>query len=131
MAFDDLVTVEPSVLAEANAINVLSAITTAQAAVPGMRAAGEGTIIFTGGGVADALPPQLATLSLGKVALRAAATMLRQQLESENIRVGTITIAGGIEAGGPFDPDKIAQRYWEVYSSPSGEWSTEYRFEGK
>jgi hypothetical protein len=35
--------------------------------MPAMRAAGGGTLLFTGGGFADFLPPELATLSLGKV----------------------------------------------------------------
>jgi short-subunit dehydrogenase len=102
----------------------------ALAAAPPMRAAGQGTIIFTGGGMADNLLPHIATLSLGKVTLPAAAEMLYEELEPEGIRAGTVTIAGAIEAGAPFDPDDIAQLYWDVCAAPVADWRAEYRFDG-
>ena len=63
-------------LQEAHAVDVIGAIVVAQSAAPAMRAAGFGTIIVTGGGFADRPIPALATVSLGKAALRSAATML-------------------------------------------------------
>ena len=51
---------------------------------------------------------------LGKAALRSAATMLGADLEPDGIRVATLTIAGQIVAGTAFDPERIAERYWEV-----------------
>jgi short-subunit dehydrogenase len=63
-------------LQEAYAVDVIGAIVVAQSAAPAMRAAGFGTIIVTGGGFADHPIPALATVSLGKAALRSAATML-------------------------------------------------------
>src|SRR4051794_29477894 len=79
-ASDDVLTVTPDRLAEAYAVDVIGAVVTAQVAVPAMRAAGGGTLLFTGGGFADGLPVGFATLSLGKLALRAAATMLAREL---------------------------------------------------
>src|SRR5207342_2024365 len=67
-----------------------------------------------GGGFADHPIPALATVSLGKAALRSAATMLGADLEPDGIRVATLTIAGTIVAGTSFDPERIAERYWEV-----------------
>ena len=80
---------------------------------------------------ADRLPPTIATLGLGKVTLRAAGTILHEQLKPKGIRVSTITIAGAIEAGGPLDPDKIAEFYWDVCSSPVADWPAEHRFESR
>ena len=51
------------------------------------------------GGFADHPIPALATVSLGKAALRSAATMLGADLEPDGIRVVTLTIAGQIVAG--------------------------------
>ena len=101
-------------LQTAYSVDVIGAIVVAQAAAPAMRAAGSGTILVTGGGFADHPIPALATVSLGKAALRSAATMLGADLEPDGIRVATLTIAGQIAAGTPFDPDRIAGRYWEV-----------------
>jgi len=95
-----------------------------------MRAAGYGTILFTGGGFADHPIPTLATVSLGKAALRSAATMLKADLEPDGIRVASLTIAGQIVADTAFDPERIAARYWEIVNS-KGPWQAEFRFTGE
>ena len=117
-------------LQTAYAVDVIGAIVVTQVAAPAMRAAGSGTIIVTGGGFADHPIPALATVSLGKAALRSAATMLGADLEPDGIRVATLTIAGQIVAGTAFDPENIAQRYWEVVHS-DGPWQAEFRFTGE
>jgi short-subunit dehydrogenase len=117
-------------LQTAYAVDVISAIVVTQVAAPAMRAAGSGIIIVTGGGFADHPIPALATISLGKAALRSAATMLGADLEPDGIRVATLTIAGQIVAGTAFDPENIAKRYWEVVHS-DGPWQAEFRFTGE
>jgi len=114
----------------AYAVDVVGAIVVAQAAVPSMRAAGHGTILFTGGGFADHPVPVLATVSLGKAALRSAATILHADLEPDGIRVASLTIAGQIVPGTGFDPRLIAERYWEIVQS-DGDWPAEFRFTGQ
>ena len=112
-------------------------VNVAEAAGPGTvdgrpRHAGRrfGTILVTGGGFADHPIPVLATVSLGKAALRSAATMLGADLEPDGIRVAMLTIAGQIVAGTSFDPDRIAERYWEVVNQDSP-WQAEFRFTGE
>jgi short-subunit dehydrogenase len=117
-------------LQTAYAVDVIGAIVVTQVAAPAMRAASSGTIIVTGAGFADHPIPALATVSLGKAALRSAATMLGADLEPDGVRVATLTIAGQIVAGGAFDPENIAQRYWEVVHS-DGPWQAEFRFTGE
>ena len=117
-------------LQTAYAVDVISAIVLTQVAAPAMRVAGSGTIIVTGGGFADNPIPALATISLGKAALRSAATMLGADLAADGIRVATLTIAGQIVAGTAFDPQNIAKRYWEVVHS-TGPWQSEFRFTGE
>jgi len=129
-AADELLTVSPEQLADAYAVDVIGGVLTAQLVVPAMRAAGGGTLLFTGGGFADALPESLATLSLGKVALRAVATMLARQLRDDNIHAGSFTILGQIVAGTPFDADRVADAYWAVSNAQPDAWCEEYRFEG-
>jgi NADP-dependent 3-hydroxy acid dehydrogenase YdfG len=127
-ASDELLTVSPQQLADAHAVDVIGGVVTAQVAVPAMRAAGGGTLLFTGGGFADALPQTLATLSLGKVALRAVATMLARPLRDDH--AGSLTILGQIVAGTAFDPDSIADAYWAIRNEPPDAWREEYRFAG-
>ena len=95
-----------------------------------MRAAGSGTIIVTGGGFADHPIPALATISLGKAALRSAATILGADLGPDGIRVATLTIAGQIVPGTAFDPVHIADRYWDIVQT-DGPWQAEFRFTGE
>jgi short-subunit dehydrogenase len=127
---DQLLSSTVAHLQEAYTVDVIGAIVVAQSAAPAMRAAGFGTIIVTGGGFADHPIPALATISLGKAALRSAATMLGADLGPDGIRVATLTIAGQILAGTSFDPARIAERYWEVVQT-GGPWQAEFRFTGK
>jgi len=127
---DQLMSSTAAHLQTAYAVDVIGAIVIAQVAAPVMRAAGFGTIVVTGGGFADHPIPALATISLGKAALRAAATMLGADLGPDGIRVATLTIAGQIVAGTAFDPERIAERYWEVVQT-DGPWQAEFRFTGE
>jgi len=126
---DQLLSASAAHLQAAYAVDVVGAIVVAQVAAPAMKAAGFGTMIVTGGGFADHPIPALATVSLGKAALRSAATMLGADLEPDGIRVATLTIAGQIIAGTAFDPERIAERYWEVVQT-DGPWQAEFRFTG-
>jgi short-subunit dehydrogenase len=117
-------------LQTAYAVDVIGAIVATQSAAPSMRAAGIGTILFTSGGFADHPVPALATISLGKAALRSAATILHADLQPDGIRVASLTIAGQIVAGTAFDPEHIAERYWEIVES-SSDWQAEFRFTGE
>jgi short-subunit dehydrogenase len=127
---DQLMSSTADHLQTAYAVDVIGAIMIAQAAVPAMKAGGFGTILVTGGGFADHPIPALATVSLGKAALRSAATILGADLGPDSIRVATLTIAGQIVAGTAFDPEKIADRYWEVVET-DGPWQSEFRFTGE
>jgi short-subunit dehydrogenase len=127
---DQLMTSSPTHLATAYSVDVIGAVVVVQSAAPAMRAAGSGTIVFTSGGFADHPVSTLATVSLGKAALRSAATMLESDLKADGIRVTAITIAGQIAAGTAFDPANIANRYWEVVHTDDT-WQAEFRFTGE
>jgi short-subunit dehydrogenase len=126
---DHLLSSSVAHLHTAYAVDVISAIVVAQVAAPAMRAAGLGTILVTGGGFADHPIAGLATVSLGKAALRSAATMLGADLKPDGIRVATLTIAGQIAADTAFAPKRIAERYWDVVHTDEP-WQPEYRFTG-
>ena len=127
---DHLLSSSVAHLHEAYSVDVVSAIVVAQAAAPAMRAAGFGTILFTGGGFADHPIPALATVSLGKAALRSAATMLGADLKPDGVRVATLTVAGQIVVGTPLDPQRVAERFWQVVNVDDP-WQAEFRFTGE
>jgi NAD(P)-dependent dehydrogenase (short-subunit alcohol dehydrogenase family) len=111
-------------------VDVLGAVVAAQVAAPVLRTAGSGTLLFTSGGFADNPVPALASLSIGKAALRSAATLIAAGVRDDGIHGATITIAGQIVRGTAFDPDKIAELFWTAHTDPADAWQTEYRFTG-
>ena len=117
-------------LETAYAADVIGAIVAAQSAAPSMRAARSGTILFTGGGFADHPVPALATVSLGKAALRSPRRCFIPTWTPTASASPALTIAGQIAEGTPFDPKRIAERYWEIVQS-SGDWQAEFRFTGE
>jgi NAD(P)-dependent dehydrogenase (short-subunit alcohol dehydrogenase family) len=108
---------------EAWAVNVVGAITTVAHVAPAMVKAGGGTIVMTGG-----MPqpdPELTSLSLGKAGVRALVDLLDRAYGPRGLHVATVTVAGGVTAGGPYDPDDIAERYWRLHQQPPAQWERE------
>ena len=111
-------------------VDVLGAVVAAQVAAPVLRTAGTGTLLFTSGGFADHPLPALASLSMGKAAMRAAATLIAAGVREDGIHAATVTIAGSVARGSAFDPDSIAELFWTAHTDPTEAWQTEYRFTG-
>jgi NAD(P)-dependent dehydrogenase (short-subunit alcohol dehydrogenase family) len=111
-------------------VDVLGAVIAAQVAAPVLRAAGGGTLLVTSGGFADHPVPALASLSMGKAALRSAQTLIAAGVREDGIHAATVTIAGSVKPGTDFDPDKIAELFWTAHADPKDAWETEYRFTG-
>lgn len=91
---------------------ITAALITLQATVEDLRAAApDSCLLFTGGGLAlNPWPPGIG-LAIQKAGLRHLALATATELQPEGVHVGLVTIRGTIEAGGPFDPDRIAQVY--------------------
>lgn len=122
----------PAELAADFAVNVTGALVAAQAVLPGMRAAGAGSILLTGGGLA--LDPTgwlpAASLAVGKAGLRNLAASLHAELAPAGIHAGMVTIAGMVAPGTAFDPDRIAEAFWGLHSDPAGAFRPELIFKG-
>ena len=102
-------------------VNVAGALVCAQQVIPEMKNRQSGTILFTGGGLALHPQPQYAALAIGKAALRNLTYSLGAELADDGIQVATVTIAGYVQPGSHFDPDLIAEKYWELHSQPIGQ----------
>jgi NAD(P)-dependent dehydrogenase (short-subunit alcohol dehydrogenase family) len=117
-------------LRAAHDVDVIGAVIAAQVAVPVLRAAGGGTLLVTSGGFADHPVPALATLSMGKAALRSAQTLIAAGVAEDGIHAATVTIVGAVKPGTAFDPDNIAELFWTAHTDSKDAWQTEYRFTG-
>lgn len=108
---------------DAWAVNVVGAITTVAHVAPAMVKAGGGTIVMTGG-----MPqpdPEVTSLSLGKAGVRALVELLDRAYGPRGLHVATVTVAGAVAPGGPYDPDDIAEQYWRLHQQPAAQWQRE------
>jgi len=94
----------------------------------GMMEAGHGTILLTGGGLALAPLADLASLSIGKAAVRSLAFSLAEELEPAGIHVATVTICGFVQEGTHFSPDRIAAEFWRLHQQSPGQFETEIAY---
>lgn len=117
-------------LADLN-VSVVSALTAAQAAAPAMSTANGGTILFTGGGFALRPIAAMASLGIGKAALRNLAFSLAEELRPKGIRVGTVTILGMVKPGTSFDPNLIAEAFWQLHEDRAYSLGVELQFTGQ
>jgi NADP-dependent 3-hydroxy acid dehydrogenase YdfG len=113
-------------------LTTVGALTAVQAVTPAMAAAGGGTILVTGGGLA--LAPQyggaVPALTAGKAAARALVLAAAPELAAQGVHLATVTIAGQVAPGGPFDPDRIAEAFWSLHAAPRDAWTVERVFDG-
>lgn len=123
----------PEALASDLALSVGGALACAQQVFPAMQAVGQGTLLFTGGGLA--LYPQygkgVSSLTAGKSALRGMVYAMASEVAEAGVHAATVTIAGTVQAGSAFDPALIAQHYWALHTQARADWQVERVFDGK
>ena len=95
-------------------IHVVGALNTAQCAVAAMRNAARGVLVFTVNSLARSPESMSAALSIGKGGQLNLALSLERELDGTGIRVGVVTVCGPIKAGTAYDPDRLAEVYWEL-----------------
>lgn len=111
----------PSVLAEEDLIsdftvNVVGALSCSRLVIPQMAERGSGTILFTGGMLGLKPVASRTSASISKAGLRNLAFTLSDELAPLGLKVGTVTIGGVVKPGTFFDPDLIAESYWELFT---------------
>ena len=97
-------------------VNVLGAIVSVQQVAPVMKEKRKGSILLTGGGLANVPHPAYFSLAIGKAGIRNLTFSLAGELEPLGINVGTVTISGLVKPGSRFSPDIIAAKFWEIHT---------------
>lgn len=106
-------------------INVVGALLATKAVFQQMKDRGHGTLFFTGGGTALKAPALLASLGVGKAAMRNLVFSIAQEGAPLGIHAATVTITGMVKTGTRFDPELIADEFWRLYQLPKDKWETE------
>ena len=101
-----------------------------QAVLPAMKAKDKGTILLTGGGSALSPFASGASLSVGKAAQRSLLLSLAQELGGTGLHAATVTICGMIQEGTAFDPQKLAEHFWQLHAQPKGAFEVERVIKG-
>lgn len=118
----------PEELADDLSVSVVGALAAAREVLPAMREARRGALLFTGGGAAFGPSKGFASLSVTKAAMRNLVLSLAAELDGSGLRVGTVTVAGGIGGSGRFAPERIAESFWEMHvAGATGEPEVVYR----
>jgi NAD(P)-dependent dehydrogenase (short-subunit alcohol dehydrogenase family) len=115
----------PNALQRDFAVNVVGAVVCARECAPAMTESGRGTIFLTGGGLALEPMAEIASLALGKAAIRSLAFSLAQELGPRGVHVATVTICGFVKEGTRFAPDLVAEEYWRLHTQSAGKWERE------
>lgn len=97
-------------------VDVASALHCAKLVIPEQIEAKEGTILFTGGGLAMYPMAEFTCVSIDKAALRALAIAMNQELKDKGIFVGVVSIMGNVAPDTHYAPELIAEDYWRLYT---------------
>lgn len=122
MTSDDVTTLSAEMMMKSMRLTLGGAMTCISAALPGMQARGNGTILATSGGLAYNPYPQWAALGAGKAALHNYVGALDKAVVPDGIKAGVVAVCGIVEPGGLFDPDTIAETYWALHEKPLSDW---------
>ena len=125
----DLLTATPAATRGAFDVAIVGLLAAVQAALPDLKAAGDGAVLVTNGAFGE-LNPQIDALavnikSMGLAVANAAkhklVGLLAERLKADGVYVGEVMIAGavkgtGFDSGGPaIDPARIAGEFWRLY----------------
>ncbi len=106
-------------------VDVVGFLVAAQKVAPHMLERRAGSILVTGGGLALEPWPQMTALSVGKAGVRSLALLLHKELAPQGVHAATVTVCGIVEKGGRFDPDRIADVFFELHQQAPGAFEAE------
>ncbi|PTT01860.1 short-chain dehydrogenase [Pedobacter sp. HMWF019] len=76
-----------------------------------------GSVLITGGGLANHPHPLYGSISVGKAAIRNLALQLHERLKDEGIYVGTLTINNMITPdSATHTPQMVAEQFWKLFT---------------
>lgn len=106
-------------------VNVAGALVSAQIVLPSMLEKKEGTILFTGGGLAIEPFPLYTSLAIGKAGIRNLSHSLYADLKPKNIHAATVIVTGFVKPDTKYAPGLIAEEFWKLYMQKQGEFQRE------
>ncbi len=106
-------------------VNVAGALLSAQQVLPAMLEKKEGTLLFTGGGLAIEPYPIYTSLAIGKAGIRNLSHSLYADLKPKGIHAATVIVTGFVKPDTKYAPGLIAEEFWKLYQQKPGEFQRE------
>ena len=125
----DPLTLTPAQLLADVGVGVASLLTAVQAARPYLQAGAR--ITATGSLAAERPWAQAASLGVQKAGMRNLVAAIDATLAPDGIRAVTVTVAGILKAGTPFDPVHVADAIYDAAMTDEEFWANEVRFTGR
>jgi NAD(P)-dependent dehydrogenase (short-subunit alcohol dehydrogenase family) len=124
----DPLTLSEETLVQDFKVGVTGALTAIQQVAAKMQTQQQGTILLTGGALAfdENSYPQYLSLAIAKTSTRKLCFTMANALEPNHIHVATVTVCGTIAPNTHFDPDRIADVYWQLHTQSRSDWQREY-----
>lgn len=96
-------------------VTVASCLTVVQATAPGMQQRRYGTILVTSATAENYLLASLTSSRISKPGLNELTTVLHDELKPLGIHVSAMKVRGPVRQLGDYDPDAVAEEYWQVF----------------
>lgn len=125
MTGDDATTLSAESMLRSLQLTLGGAMTCIGCVLPGMTKRRRGTILATSGGLAFDPYPQWTALGAGKAALHNYIGALNRAVSPNGVKAGVVVVCGIVEPGGPFDPNRIAEKYWAMHRTALSDWQYE------
>lgn len=106
-------------------VNVAGALLSAQQVLPTMLVKKEGTLLFTGGGLAIEPYPIYTSLAIGKAGIRNLSHSLYADLKPKGIHAASVIVTGFVKPDTKYAPDLIAEEFWKLYLQKQVEFQRE------
>jgi len=127
----ELLAADPAAVRAVFDVAVVGLLAAVQAALPDLKAAGDGAVLVTNGAFGDPSPAMdqlaIALKSMGVALANAAKAklvgLLAQALRGEGVYVGEVTVAGAIKetawasGGEGIAAATVANRFWDLYQA--------------
>jgi NADP-dependent 3-hydroxy acid dehydrogenase YdfG len=125
----DLITATPAATRAAFDVAIVGLLAAVQAALPDLKAAGDGAVLVTNGAFGELSPQidavavslKLMDLAMANAAKHKLVGLLAERLKADGVYVGEVMIAGAVKGtayadGRPgIDPARIAGEFWRLY----------------
>jgi NAD(P)-dependent dehydrogenase (short-subunit alcohol dehydrogenase family) len=108
--------VTPEIALQAIQLLVIGALNAIHSVLPEMTSRKQGALLFTAGASALRSIPPLANVGVATAGLRNYLTNLSGALAPQGEYVGAVYVGGIIKRGTEVDPDKIAEKLYDMYT---------------